>query len=174
MADFIPDGPNKIIQEPPGSGDTTFEVNRDLYSAWKRWVQTGDGDQYLPAFTVEGGTPIGATGLFTGTTFILINGWKVRAASHDHQLLLNGNIYSDDGIVTVSPVSGNTNVLINSSVAAQGIQLSNPNVVSTIDSDDISNIAQEVWNEVIDTDRSQSAREKLRAIRTKTQDLAFE
>jgi len=121
MADFLFDGPNKIIQEPAGTGDTTYEVDRDLYSAWKRWVQLGTNSTYDPAFAVEGGTPIGATGLSTGTTFVLVNGWKVQAADYDHQLFLNGNLYSSDGVVTIPTATSSTNVVVNSSVAAQGI-----------------------------------------------------
>ena len=72
--------------------------------------------------SVEGGTPIGATGLATGTTFVLINGWKIQAANYDHQLLINGNLYSDDGVATIPPASANTTVVINTSSSAQGIQ----------------------------------------------------
>jgi len=121
MADFLFDGPNRIITEPAGTGDTQFDVGRDLYSAWKRWIKTGEGAKYLKAFEVEGGTPIGATGLFTGSTIILINGWKIRAASHDHQLFLDGNLFSDDGITSVLTPGFSTSINITASVAAQGI-----------------------------------------------------
>lgn len=121
MPDFLFDGPNKLIIEPPGTGDTVFEVGRDIYSAWKRYVQSGAGAQWEQAFVVEGGTPIGTTGLFTGVTFILVNGWKIQPANHDHQLLINGNIFSADGVVTVPAPSAQTNVVIVSSVNAQGV-----------------------------------------------------
>ena len=71
MADFLFDGINKIISEPPGIGDTVFDVKSDIYSAWKRWMVTDEGALYPPAFSIEGGTPIGSTGLFTGSTFPL-------------------------------------------------------------------------------------------------------
>ncbi len=121
MADFIFNGQDRIIQEPAGSGDTVFQVSRDLYSAWKRWVQIGDGAQWIPAFSIEGGTPIGSTGLFTGVTFLMINGWKIKPSNHDHQVILNGNLFSSDGIVTVPADTANATVFVNSSVAAQGI-----------------------------------------------------
>lgn len=123
MADFLFDGPNKIITEPAGAGALTqFDVDRDIYSAWKRWAD--DNAQFLPAFIVEGGTPIGATGLFTGTTFILTNGWKIKPADFDHQLLLNGNIFSDDGIVGVPADTASATVVINASTQAQGVSTS--------------------------------------------------
>lgn len=109
--------------EPSGSGDTSFEVSRDLYSAWKRWVALSDNSKYPPAFAVEGGTPIGATGLFTGTTYILVNGWKVKAAAHAHQLTLLGNLFSSDGVVSV-PSATNSTVFVSASVAAQGVNAS--------------------------------------------------
>lgn len=121
MADFLFDGTNKIIQEPNGVGNTTYEVGRDIYSAWKRWAQEPENSAFDPAFSIEGGTPIGATGLFTGVTYILINGWKIRPADYDHQLFLNGNLYSSDGIATVPALTSSASVVINSTVAAQGV-----------------------------------------------------
>lgn len=124
MADFLFDGENKVITEPAGSGDTVYDVGNDIYSAWKRWVLSGLGSGYAAAFIIEGGTPIGSTGLFTGTTYILTNGWKIRPANHNHLLTLNGNIFSDDGIVTVPALTANATVFINSSVNAQGVAVS--------------------------------------------------
>lgn len=122
MPDFLFDGPNKVMFEPAGAGDTTFDLERDLYSAWKRWVQSGVGAQYLTAFTVEGGTPIGATGLFTGLTVIMTNGWRVRPAEHDHQLNIVGNLFSDDGVIAVPSIGAfNTTVNLVTSIGAQGI-----------------------------------------------------
>ena len=123
MAEWLFDGPNKVVYEPAGSGDTSFNVERDLYSAWKRWVATDEGSRYDPAFLPEGGTPIGSTGIFTGKTVVLVNGWKVRAASHAHQVTLNGNLFSDDGVVSVPTQSFNATIFVNSSVAAQGIAI---------------------------------------------------
>lgn len=121
MPDFLFDGPTKVITEPTGTGDTSFEIGRDIYSAWKRWVNGGTGAPFDRAFVVEGGTPIGATGLFTGTTFVMVNGWRIRPADHDHQVLLIGNLYSEDGIVSVPALTAATNVFISATVGAQGI-----------------------------------------------------
>lgn len=121
MADFIPDGPNRLLVEPPGSGNTQFDVKRDIYSAWKRWVLTGAGAGFPPAFSVEGGTPIGATGIATGQTQILTNGWKIIGAGHDHILRLTGNLYSDDGVPTVPTPGFSVTIEINNSAAAQGV-----------------------------------------------------
>ena len=54
MADWDFNGIDRIIKEPNvGSGNLTWSVERDIYSAWKRWAQ--DNAQFEPAFTVEGG-----------------------------------------------------------------------------------------------------------------------
>lgn len=120
MADWLFDGVNKIIQEPgSGPGDSTADVARDIYSAWKRWAQSNS--QFDAAFIVEGGTPIGATGLFTGSTFILINGWKIRGGDWDHQVQVNGNLFSDDGVTSSANPSFNANIFVNASVNAQGV-----------------------------------------------------
>lgn len=120
MADWIFDGANKIIKEPVGSGNTNFNAERDIYSAWKRWVSSGNGE-YLQAFIAEGGTPIGATGTFTGKTLLLTNGWKLMAANHDHQVIINGNLFSDDGVVSIANPTGSSTLFITSSVNAQGV-----------------------------------------------------
>jgi hypothetical protein len=55
MADWIFNGVTRIIKEPNvGAGNLTWNAERDIYSAWKRWAQ--DNSQYLKAFNVEGGT----------------------------------------------------------------------------------------------------------------------
>lgn len=120
MEDWIFDGINKIIKEPTGAGDATFDVGRDIYSAWKRWVASGNG-QYESAFSVEGGTPIGATGLFTGTTFILTNGWKLQTADHNGQVIIIGNLYSDDGIVSTNNLISNRTLFASGTIGAQVI-----------------------------------------------------
>ncbi len=121
MADFIFDGPNKLIIEPTGAGNTVALVLRDIYSAWKRWVQSGQGVNFEQAFSIEGGTPIGTTGLFTGYTVVMLNQWRIQPADYDHQLTIDGNLFSGDGIISVSPPTANTNVFVLSAVSAQGI-----------------------------------------------------
>jgi hypothetical protein len=145
MADFLFNGTTKIILEPAGVGNTAYNISRDLYSAWKRWVQTGDGVNFPAAFIVEGGTPIGATGLITGTTFVLTNGWKVKPANHDHQLRLDGNIFSDDGIVTVPSDGADTNVFINASVAAQGVATSGSSIPSDLEDNIVNRLVAHIW-----------------------------
>lgn len=122
MPDFTFDGATKIMTEPAGVGDTVFSIDRDLLSAWKRWVLTGEGAKWAAAFETEGGTPIGSTGLFTGVTTLMVNGWRIQAAFHDHQLFLNdGNLYSSDGVISTPTLGFSTTISLSSAVAAQGV-----------------------------------------------------
>jgi hypothetical protein len=141
MADFLFDGPNKIIAEPTGTGNTTYEVGRDIYSAWKRWLQLGTNATYAQAFTVEGGTPIGTTGITTGATFVLINGWKVQAADYDHQLYIAGNLYSNDNIPTIPSATANTTVIINTSTSVTGISNVNLSAIESAKLDELWKLA---------------------------------
>jgi hypothetical protein len=127
MGDWTFNGINKIIKEPNiGSGNITWSAERDIYSAWKRWAQ--DNSQYLKAFNVEGGTPIGSTGIFTGKTLILTNGWKLMAGDWDHLSFVTGNLFSDDGIDVVPNANFSASLKTFGSVNAQGILAGNVDV----------------------------------------------
>jgi len=106
VADFIFDGPNRLMIEPPGL--SVVDVRRDLYSAWKRWVVSGVGARFLPAFELEGGRPIGNSGIATGVTFVMINGWRIRLAERDHETTFVGNFFSADDVYTVPTLGGFT------------------------------------------------------------------
>lgn len=94
MADPIFDGANKTITL--GAGVVAVDVQRDLYSAWKRWVTDGDGSQYDVAFdNAFGGNEVG-TGLYVSGYFILRNdlGWRIVPDSANHELTVTGNLYA--------------------------------------------------------------------------------
>jgi len=145
MADWLFNGAERVIKEPPGVGNTFFEVERDIYSSWKRWLLNG-GAQFQPAMIIEGGTPIGDTGTFTGKTVVLTNGWKLQAADHDHQTTINGNLYSDDGIVSVPTVGASATIFITASSSAQGIATA----AAPVNANTITAIAQAIWGYNID------------------------
>lgn len=108
------DGPNKEILL-SGTGDLSFEVI-DIYSRWKDWVAAGNA-QFLPAMRSVGGDPISPTQNL-GSTFFLINGWRLRTKEADHALELVGNLYTDPaGDDVVKPTVGAYNVLVQYSVS---------------------------------------------------------
>jgi hypothetical protein len=143
MADWIFNGVTRIIKEPNvGAGNLTWNLERDIYSAWKRWAQ--DNAQFEPAFSVEGGTPIGNTGIFSGKTVILINNWKLEAGDWDHLSFVTGNLFSDDGIDVVPNPNFSASLKTFGSVNAQGIATG-----SAVTEQDKTDIIDGVWNKEI-------------------------
>lgn len=120
MAKVTFDGENKIISVM--SGITALDVKVDLYSDWKEWQLTSDNIKYEPAFRAIGGDPIGA-GLFAGSFFFVINGWKLRPDEADHTLVIDGNLFGEDGATIVIQTLGDFTVStqIRNSSQAQGI-----------------------------------------------------
>jgi hypothetical protein len=131
MADWTFNGVTRIIKEPNvGAGNLTWNLERDIYSAWKRWAQ--DNAQFEPAFSVEGGTPIGNTGIFSGKTIILINNWKLEAGDWDHLSFVTGNLFSDDGVDVVANQNFSASLKTFGSVNAQGIATGGSIDISTL------------------------------------------
>ena len=75
-------------------GITEIDVERDLYSAWKRWVVLGDNAKWPVAMRTVGGDPLSETKAL-GATFFLLNGWRIRPHEADHWLTVSGNLYTD-------------------------------------------------------------------------------
>lgn len=104
------DGPNKIIII--NEGETLVDVQTDLYSNWKEWLAVGDNSKYLPAMRAVGGDHI--TGdLYLGSTFFLLNGWKIRPWAGDYKLDISGNLYSEDGSDPFVPTLTASSVSVN-------------------------------------------------------------
>jgi len=102
------DGTNKIIIL--DSGITSYTAT-ELYSEWKQWVISGVGASIEAAYSVSGNIPVGG-GVATGAFFILINGWKIRPPEENLIINISGNIYAQDGILTL-PTLGNFTSQIN-------------------------------------------------------------
>lgn len=90
--------------------DSTYVEVRDIYSDWKRWVQTGDNAKYVPAFRAVGGDELGS-GLYISMYCFLLNGWRIRPMEANQTLTLHGNIAVDGGGDPVVPTLGNYRVL---------------------------------------------------------------
>jgi len=89
------DGVNKhiIVQYGLGEDTVTLEI-MDVYSAWKRWVQTGDNGKYLQAFYSIGGEPLGGVERL-GQAFFILNGWTFAPETviQLSSLTINGNLF---------------------------------------------------------------------------------
>lgn len=95
MADVVTFDPIGLrIVEIDASGDNELDLV-EIYSEWKTWlladpVRAG----YPPAFREVGGDPISQTQSL-GTTFFLLNGWRIRPAESHHKLTIVGNIFTE-------------------------------------------------------------------------------
>jgi hypothetical protein len=84
------DGVTKLITV--NSNESVIDVQEDLYSAWKRWMQTRDNMKYINAMRTVGGDPT-VGGEFLGATFFVTNGWRIVLTN---ATTIEGNIFSDD------------------------------------------------------------------------------
>lgn len=91
--------------------DSTYVEVQDIYSEWKRWMQTADNAKYLPAFRVIGGDPLGGS-LYVSLYCFLLNGWRLRPMESNHTLVIHGNISVDGGGDPVVSTVGNYRVLV--------------------------------------------------------------
>jgi hypothetical protein len=105
------DGPNKLILI--NTAVTGVDVKVELYSDWKEWAQQRTNLKYEAALRTVGGDPtIDST--FLGSTFFLINDWKLKTWEGDHELIINGNLFVDGGGSTFVPTDDPHNIQITS------------------------------------------------------------
>lgn len=109
------DGVNRRIKV--HSDASAIDVKRDLYSAWKRWLQLYDNAKYLPAMRTIGGDPVGS-GLFAGDIYFMINGWQIEIG---HNVRVNGILYHDDplDVYVILPGGGVTATVSNLAYSLQ-------------------------------------------------------
>jgi len=123
MADPVTfDGPGNQINV--DFGVTEIDVRRDLYSAWKRWVITGEGAKYMPLMRTVAGDDLGG-GKKLGSAYFMLEGCKIKPHEASHTLNVTGSLfvenaatYGDDpfipttGAYTVSIRSATSEVLL--------------------------------------------------------------
>lgn len=134
QSDVTFDGDNKLILINPGITDVN--VKEDVYSEWKDWLMLYDYMKYEQAMRGVGGDPT-VSGQFLGSTFFLINGWKIRTWEGDHRLIVNGNLYSDDGLSPFVTTIDPHNIVINQQVS---------NLIDRVDNAAVAGL---VWDEVL-------------------------
>ena len=91
MADATFDGANLHITLPSiGS----FDVQTQIYSAWKEWVSIGDNAKYPIAFDTIGGDSVGS-GQTVAPYFFCRNdlGWRIKMPSSDGEIIVSGNLF---------------------------------------------------------------------------------
>lgn len=135
------DGNQKLIIV--DSGVTLLDVKVDLYSDWKEWSQQEQNIKWLAAFRSVGGDAISDI-RYLGSTYFLINGWKIRPPEEDISIEIVGNLYSDDGYSPFVPTLGTYNVLISTTTS---------NLVDSVGTSSeltLDNISLAVWNKLLD------------------------
>lgn len=157
------DGPSKIITIV--NGETEIDTQRDLYSAWKRWVVINDNSKYLQAFRTVGGDPIGA-GQSVSPYFFLLNGWRVRSWEGQHFLTVDGNLFVDEGGSPFIPTIGNYQVVISLVVSPQSI--TNTVTTGVLTQQDKDDITSGVWSEPASAGGTDTMGELQRDIKTDT------
>ena len=86
------DGPNLLIRLSAGIG--TISVKEEIYSPWKEWCLIADNLKYFQAMRSTGGDPLPGENEYLGSTFFLMNGWKIRLID---DVTIEGNLFSEDG-----------------------------------------------------------------------------
>jgi hypothetical protein len=192
------DGVQKLILVAAGTTELDFRI--DVYSAWKEWQKDPNhvNSAYIEAITVVGGQPLPGNRAL-GSTFFLTNGWRMRTWEGNHALTVTGNFFTTEGdpafVNTLLPwtitVNLNTSTLVETIISQTS--LSEGDVTTLVDAvwnttlqdsstalavlnsivTDIGTIPASVWDEIIDATKNEAARDKLRKIATKTQDIAL-
>jgi hypothetical protein len=143
MAKVTFDGPNRLIIV--DNAITELDVQIDLYSDWKEWVQTSDNSKYFQAFRTVAGDPIPGGRFISGHYFLQNQvqpdagtGWRIRPHEADHELTLIGNLWpEDEALATFVPTVGAYTVLVNTDRSADTI---------TLQGGDAAGIATAVWD----------------------------
>jgi len=184
------DGPNRLILV--NTEVTELDFREDVYSAWKEWLvdPNQQNAEYAPAISAIGGDPLPGNRRL-GTTYFLENGWRMRTWEGNHSLTVSGNFFTREGVPafvpTINPwtitINLNTSTLVETLVESTTLTTNDLEAITTSIWNDaisggqsaldiISAIPDNVWDELIDG-ASLTAREKLRKIATKTQDIAL-
>ena len=84
------DGINKLIIV--NDGETSINIEIDIYSDWKEWALQRDNLKFLQALRTVGGDPT-TGGDSLGATFFTVNNWQILINESTNFV---GNIFSDD------------------------------------------------------------------------------
>jgi len=141
------DGPNKWIVV--NNGVTDLDVQEDIYSNWKEWVQIRDNSKFPLAISAIGGEAISAT-QFVGRTYFLENGWRIKLWEGDVNLTVDGNLYTREGLNPYLPPDGDFAVSIASTRSNLVDLVSLAGESNTaLSNTDINAISLAVWNTLL-------------------------
>jgi len=158
------DGPNKLILV--NDGVTELDVRVDIYSDWKEWMLGHDGivpARYIDAVENIGGQPLPG-GRVVGSTFFLVNGWRIKPYSGSYRLSVTGNLYTTEGDSPFIDADGFLNNIRIESTVSTLVEAIEVNAVNSL-----ADISYAVWNETLSTIASgDNAAETIEAIKRLT------
>ena len=145
----------EITQAPDVNGDVTIDVQADLYSDGKEdWVANENLRKFYFPIEAVGGNPLPGT-KDLGTTFFLASDWKILPYNADHRLIIDGNLYSEDGSDPLLDTIGNYTVRVVQQVSDLVSTVSVGSGLSTAEHDQLfalpsaDTIADSVWDELL-------------------------
>ena len=105
-----------VTLDPPTGGVLQFDVQDDLYSEWKEFMQVAFSNmKFPPLFTTFGGDAITPT-LNAGAYYKFNNvaGWRIKPDESDHDINLVGSLIALDPLLPMfKPTTGGFTVLVN-------------------------------------------------------------
>lgn len=122
------------------AADTNTVTATGIYSRWKEWAETADNSKFLQAMRTTGGDPLPG-GQSVGAFYFLLNGWKILPNSRDHELLISGNLFSEDGSAITSVVGGGFSVIVRLQTSSLTLQAAGGDAVV-----DNAAVAAAVWD----------------------------
>jgi hypothetical protein len=137
------DGELKLIIVNPGVAN--LSIKGDVYSAWKRWVQTYDYSKYDAAVRTIGGDPLGDN-LYAGDIYFLINDWRLVVDLT--QVRITGALYSDDYETAFWAYEQTTNNIIPQYPATVSQLVQTVEVTMPVVTGDANTIPAKVWDEL--------------------------
>lgn len=98
--------------------DSVTVTATEIYSRWVDWAAEDDNLKYGLVVRSVGGDDLGG-GLFIPPYFFLQDGWRVRPIESNHDLLITGNLFVEEGGVPVVRTIGVFQVNVNYTVPVQ-------------------------------------------------------
>lgn len=144
MADVIFDGNNlNIILPSIGS----FDVQTEMYSAWKEWVRINDNSKFPPAFDTTGGDDVGS-GQTIAPYFFCRNdlGWRIKMPNANGEIVVFGNLFPRNANLTLFEQTSGFDAFLRLEVSTRAIVVEVP--TSGVTEQDKTDIAEGVWNVV--------------------------
>ena len=110
-----------------------------IWSAWVDWRE--ENPQWSLAFRQAGGDSLGG-GLYIPPYFFLQPGWKVRPREANHQLVITGNLFTEDASSPVVNTLGSYNVSVQYTVPVQAQAMATSGGAGGLTSEQASQLAK--------------------------------